>query len=94
LHIDEFTELIKYHGNYETEEAAKTAVEAFTKALTVVFSKQESISLKGFGEFGVSVREGSGGKRVGSNEIYNRPIQIIPNFKATKILRDKIIDGQ
>ena len=94
MNINEFTELIKSCGNYETEEEAKVVIKAFTEALTVVFSKQESVLIKKFGKFNVRLNEGSGGKIPGSNQVYSRPIKIIPNFEASNTLIDKILESK
>ena len=73
--------------------AAGKALSAFIETVTQTLKAGQSISLLGFGTFGVKPRAA----RIGRNPKTGEPIQIeaanIPSFKAGKALKDAVNCG-
>ena len=85
----DFLDLVKENGDYKTLTTAKTAVDAFTAAVTVAVEKGEDVSLIGFGSFKTAIRKGKTGSIPNSGgKTYTTVDKQIVKFTAGKNLRD------
>ena len=73
-----------------TKKAAEAALNAFTGAITDTLKNGDSVSLIGFGTFGVSDRAARTGRNPRTNEPIQIPARKVPTFKAGKALKDSV----
>ncbi len=87
---DEFVELVKEKGGYESKAAAERAIKAFTEAVTEALKQKKSVTLVGFGTFStVEVPEKSG-KVPGTDRTYTKAAHTAPKFKFGKTVKDVV----
>jgi len=87
---DEFVELVKEKGGYESKAAAEKAIKAFTEAVMEALKQKKSVTLVGFGTFStVEVPEKSG-KVPGTDRTYTKPAHTAPKFKFGKTVKDAV----
>lgn len=73
-----------------TKKAAEAALNAFTGAVSTSLKKGDSVSLIGFGTFGVSDRAARTGRNPRTNEPIQIPARKVPTFKAGKALKESV----
>lgn len=69
---------------------AKEALNAMTDSIVSVLKKSGSISLPGFGSFGVSKRKAREGRNPATGEKIKIPAMTVPKFKASKAVKDAL----
>lgn len=68
----------------------KRALEAFIKAIEKALKKKETVSLTGFGTFGVAKRKARVGVNPVTGQKMNIPAKKVPKFKAGKKLKEVV----
>ena len=69
---------------------AKRALDGFVSATTGALAKGDSISLVGFGSFGISKRNARNGRNPKTGSKVQVPAKHVPHFKAGKELRERV----
>jgi len=86
----EFVELVQTTGDYKSKAEAEKAIKAFTSAVTTALSKNQSVSLVGFGSFVTTLQKGKSGKVPGTDKTYTTKDKMVPKFKAGKALKEAV----
>ncbi len=73
-----------------SKKAAEDALNSFISAVKASLGKGESVSLVGFGTFGVSHRNARKGRNPQTGAEINIPARNVPTFKAGKGLKDAV----
>jgi len=73
-----------------TKKASREAVDAVISAITDSLSREERITLVGFGTFQVMERKARKGVNPQTREAINIPAKKVPKFVAGKGLREKV----
>ena len=87
---NDFVELVKTVGEYESKKEAIKAIESFTIAVEKALANGEEVTLAGFGSFKASLLKGKEGKVPGTDKTYKTEDKMVPKFKAGKGLKDKV----
>lgn len=90
----QFVELVQETGGFKTKVEAENAIKAFTEAVTKTLSKQDEITLVGFGSFSTSLQKGKSGTVPGTDRKYNTADKMVPRFKAGAMLKEKVATGK
>jgi DNA-binding protein HU-beta len=85
---NEFVELVKEEGGFETKAQAEKAIKGFTGAVEKVLSKKDSVTLVGFGSFTTAFQKGKTGIVPGTDREYTTEDKYVPKFKAGKGLKE------
>jgi len=73
-----------------TKKASREAVDAIISAMTDSLSREERVTLVGFGTFQVRERKARKGVNPQTREAINIPAKKVPKFVAGKGLREKV----
>jgi DNA-binding protein HU-beta len=73
-----------------SKKAAEAALKSFTSAVSESLKKGNSVTLIGFGTFGVSARAARTGRNPRTNEPINIPARKVPTFKPGKALKENV----
>jgi DNA-binding protein HU-beta len=73
-----------------SKKAAEDALRAFMDSVTSALSKEDSVTLTGFGTFSVSHRAAREGVNPRTGEKIQVPAMKVPKFKAGKALKDAV----
>jgi len=73
-----------------SKKAAEDALNSFVSAVKESLGKGESVSLVGFGTFGVSHRSARKGRNPQTGAVIDIPARNVPTFKAGKGLKDAV----
>ncbi|MBN2425721.1 MAG: HU family DNA-binding protein [Calditrichaceae bacterium] len=73
-----------------SKKAAEDALNSFVTGVKKSLGKGESVSLIGFGTFGVSKRSARKGRNPQTGAVINIPARTVPTFKAGKGLKDAV----
>ena len=73
-----------------SKKAAEDALNSFIAAVKESLGKGESVSLVGFGTFGVSQRNARKGRNPQTGAVIDIPARRVPTFKAGKGLKDAV----
>lgn len=87
---NEFVELVQTTGGYKTKAEAEATIKAFTGAVETVLSKNDEISLVGFGSFSTGFQAGKSGKVPGTDKTYTTEDKMVPKFKYGKSVKDSV----
>ena len=90
----QFVELVQEQGGFKTKAEAAKAIEAFTGAVTTALTKQDKVSLVGFGTFGTRLQKGKSGKIPGTDKTYTTVDTMVPTFKAGATLKQAVKEGK
>ena len=73
-----------------SKKEAEAALNSFVASVKESLGKGESVSLVGFGTFGVSQRNARKGRNPQTGEEIDIPARRVPTFKAGKGLKDAV----
>lgn len=73
-----------------SKKAAEDALNSFVSSVKKSLGKGESVSLIGFGTFGVSKRNARKGRNPQTGAEINIPARTVPTFKAGKGLKEAV----
>ena len=73
-----------------SKKAAEDALNSFINTVKKTLGKGQSVSLVGFGTFGVSKRNARKGRNPQTGAEINIPARKVPTFKAGKGLKDAV----
>jgi len=73
-----------------TKKVSREAVDAVISAITDCLSREEKVTLVGFGTFQVMERKARKGRNPRTGEGIQIPAKMIPKFKAGKSLREVV----
>jgi len=73
-----------------TKKTSREAVDAVISAITDSLSREERVTLVGFGTFGVRQRKARTGKNPQTGATIQIPAKKVPKFKAGKSLREAV----
>ncbi|MEX2145278.1 MAG: HU family DNA-binding protein [Candidatus Spechtbacterales bacterium] len=86
---DQLLEAMAGKADMSKAEAGR-ALDAFTSAVTDVMKSGDSVTLTGFGTFGVSNRAARMGRNPQTGAALQIPAMTVPKFKAGKGLKDAV----
>jgi len=73
-----------------TKKTSREAVDAVISAITDSLSREEKVTLVGFGTFQVMERKARKGRNPQTRETINIPAKKVPRFTAGKALREAV----
>ncbi len=73
-----------------TKKTSREAVDAVISAITDSLSREERVTLVGFGTFGVRQRKARTGRNPQTGATIQIPAKKVPKFKAGKSLREAV----
>jgi len=73
-----------------TKKQAQNAIDAFIEIVTDSLSKDEKVTLVGFGTFKVAQRKARKGVNPQTKEVIQIPAKKVPKFVSGKNLREKV----
>ena len=73
-----------------TKKTSREAVDALISAITDSLSREERVTLVGFGTFGVRQRKARTGRNPQTGATIQIPAKKVPKFKAGKSLREAV----
>ncbi len=73
-----------------TKKTSREAVDAVISAITDSLSREERVTLVGFGTFGVRQRKARTGRNPQTGATIQIPAKEVPKFKAGKSLREAV----
>jgi len=73
-----------------TKKTSREAVDALISAITDSLSREERVTLVGFGTFGVRQRKARTGRNPQTGATIQIPAKEVPKFKAGKSLREAV----
>jgi len=85
---NDFVQLVREEGGFETKAQAEKAIKGFTGAVEKVLSERDSITLVGFGSFVTAFQKGKSGIVPGTDRKYTTEDKYVPRFKAGKGLKE------
>lgn len=78
------------HATGLTKVDTEVVVDGFIETIKDALRRGERIDFRGFGSFSLKVRKPKKARNPGTNEEISLPSRIVPVFKPSKLLKDKI----